>query len=262
MAGPEAFEEDEAPAAALGPQLILDLDGFEGPIDLLLTLARDQKVDLTRISILKLAEQYLDFINRAQRLHLEIAADYLVMAAWLAFLKSRLLLPPPPGEAEPSGEEMAEALAFQLQRLGAMQEAGVRLMAQPRLGQDVFARGAPEIFPTLIRSTIDVSLYDMLKAYADFRRRTEHKSLRIAPTRLYSIEDALDRLRLLVGKVPDWTVLQSFLPSGLRDPMILRSAIAANFGASLELAKQGAIELKQSETFGPIFLRTRAREET
>ncbi|MBU0723448.1 MAG: segregation/condensation protein A [Alphaproteobacteria bacterium] len=260
MAG-TPFEEDAAPAA-IGPQLILDLEGFEGPIDLLLTLARDQKVDLAKISILKLADQYLAFINQARRLHLEIAADYLVMAAWLAFLKSRLLLPPPPGEAEPSGEEMAEALAFQLQRLGAMQEAGVRLMAQPRLGQDVFARGAPEMFPAVIRSTLDVSLYDILKAYADFRRKSEHQSLRIAPTKLYSIEDALERLRHLVGRIPDWTVLQSFLPEGLVDPIVIRSALAANFGASLELAKQGAIELRQGETFGPIYLRTRSRDDS
>lgn len=260
MAG-TPFEEDIAPAA-IGPQLILDLEGFEGPIDLLLTLARDQKVDLAKISILKLADQYLAFINQARRLHLEIAADYLVMAAWLAYLKSRLLLPPPPGEAEPSGEEMAEALAFQLQRLGAMQEAGVRLMAQPRLGQDVFARGAPEMFPAVIRSTLDVSLYDILKAYADFRRKSEHQSLRIAPTKLYSIEDALERLRHLVGRIPDWTVLQSFLPEGLVDPIVIRSALAANFGASLELAKQGAIELRQGETFGPIYLRTRSRDDS
>ena len=260
MAG-TPFEEDVAPAA-IGPQLILDLEGFEGPIDLLLTLARDQKVDLAKISILKLADQYLAFINQARRLHLEIAADYLVMAAWLAYLKSRLLLPPPPGEAEPSGEEMAEALAFQLQRLGAMQEAGVRLMAQPRLGQDVFARGAPEMFPAVIRSTLDVSLYDILKAYADFRRKSEHQSLRIAPTKLYSIEDALERLRHLVGRIPDWTVLQSFLPEGLVDPIVIRSALAANFGASLELAKQGAIELRQGETFGPIYLRTRTRDDS
>ncbi|MCH2395958.1 MULTISPECIES: segregation and condensation protein A [Oceanibaculum] len=253
---PDDFEEDVP--VAMPAQLILDLEGFEGPIDLLLTLARDQKVDLARISILKLADQYLAFIQQARRLHLEIAADYLVMAAWLAFLKSRLLLPAPPGEPEPSGAEMAEALAFQLRRLEAMQEAGVRLMARPQLGQDVFARGAEEQFPTVILTRYEASLYDLLKAYADFRRRTEHKSLRIAPTQLYSVEDALERLRVLVGRVPDWAMLQSFLPPDLRDSLIARSAIAATFVASLELVKQGTVELRQGETFGPIYLRAKS----
>ena len=218
MAGPRDDFEEDVPVA-MPAQLILDLEGFEGPIDLLLTLARDQKVDLARISILKLADQYLAFIQQARRLHLEIAADYLVMAAWLAFLKSRLLLPAPPGEPEPSGAEMAEALAFQLRRLEAMQGAGVRLMAHPQLGQDVFARGAEEQFPTVISTRFE---------------------------------------RMLVGRVPDWTMLQNFLPPDLRDSLIARSAIAATFVASLELVKQGAVELRQGETFGPIYLRARS----
>jgi segregation and condensation protein A len=243
--------EDPAPE----DRLVLDLDGFEGPIDVLLTLAREQKVDLTKIKIVPLVDQYLAFISQARKLKLEIAADYLVMAAWLAYLKSRLLLPEPP-EDEPSGEEMAANLAFQLQRLEAMQRAGVILLARPRLGVDVFRRGMPEAIEADKKPRYEATLYDLLKAYADQRRRVEQlQTLRIAPTSLYSIEEAIERLEARLGRMPDWEVLASFLPTDLRDPVVLRSATASTFAASLELVKQGRLLLRQLETFGPIYLK-------
>jgi len=253
--GEPSFEE-----AAPEERLVLDLDGFEGPIDVLLTLAREQKVDLTKIKIVPLVDQYLAFIAQARRLKLEIAADYLVMAAWLAYLKSRLLLPEPP-EDEPSGEEMAANLQFQLQRLEAMQEAGVTLLARPRLGWDVFRRGMPETIEPDKTPRYEATLYDLLKAYADQRRRVEAiQTLRIAPTALYSIEDALERLEARLGRMPDWEVLSSFLPENLRDPIIRRSATASTFAATLELAKQGKLLLRQLETFGPIYLKAAPME--
>jgi segregation and condensation protein A len=257
MTTEEPFEEALPPAANDDQRLVLDLDGFEGPIDVLLTLARDQKVDLAKISILELADQYLSFIQRARRLRLEIAADYLVMAAWLAYLKSRLLLPEPEGEGEPSGAELAAALAFQLQRLEAMQQAGEKLMARPRLGQDFFRRGAPEALKIVSRAVYDVSLYDLLKAYGDQRgRQTRDTALHIAPMELYSMDDALRRLSEMLGHAPDWRTLAAFLPGGLRG-LVYRSAIAATFAASLELVRSGRAELRQDGTFGPIYLKAR-----
>ncbi len=262
MAQPSApanddFDQPErVPPELEGERLVLDIDGFEGPIDLLLTLARDQKVDLTRISILQLAEQYLAFVEQARQLRLELAADYLVMAAWLAYLKSRLLLPEPQ-EEEPSGEELAAALAFQLQRLEAMQGAAARLLARPRLGRDVFARGAPEDMPILQKRVVEVSLYDLLKAYGEHKRRQEKQEpFHIAATELYSIEEALGRMAEMLGRLPDWTRLQSFLPPGFRGGGLkARSALASTFLASLELAKDGKLELRQERAFAPIYLR-------
>jgi segregation and condensation protein A len=235
-------------------QLVLDLDGFEGPIDVLLALARDQKVDLTRISILQLADQYLTFVAEARRIRLELAADYLVMAAWLAYLKSRLLLPEP-DEEEPSGEDLAQALAFQLQRLEAMQEAGAMLLARPRLGQDVFPRGAPEGVSVRPKSIFDLSLYDMLKSYTEHKRREEFGTWHIQPTELYSMESALERLSELLGRLPDWTALASFIPGASGNSLLSRSALAAHFVASLELTKAGKLELRQDGVFSPIYLR-------
>jgi segregation and condensation protein A len=256
LAASDANFEDQAPE----DRLVLDLDGFEGPIDVLLTLARDQKVDLTKIKIVPLVDQYLAFISQARKLKLEIAADYLVMAAWLAYLKSRLLLPEPP-EDEPSGEEMAANLAWQLQRLEAMQAAGVTLFARPRLGWDVFRRGMPEVIAADKKPRYEATLYDLLKAYADQKRRVDSvQMLRIAPTALYSVEDALERLEARLGKMPDWEVLVSFLPEDLRDPVVVRSATAATFAASLELAKQGRLLLRQLEAFGPIYLKSAQME--
>src|SRR5271170_4977113 len=251
-----SFETGRPAELAEGePALVVDVEGYEGPLDLLLALARQQKVDLAKISILALADQYLLFIEAARKIRLELAADYLVMAAWLAYLKSRLLLPEPP-EDEPSGEDMAANLAFQLLRLEAMQAAGVTLLGRPRLGWDVFRRGMPEVIAADKKPRYEATLYDLLKAYADQRRRTESvQMLRIAPTALYSVEDALERLEARLGRMPDWEMLVSFLPDDLKDPMVARSATAATFGASLELVKQGKLLLRQLETFGPIYLK-------
>ena len=253
MADDLPFEE-EAPRAETGEgPLLLDLDGYEGPIDALLQLAREQKVDLTKISILALAEQYIEFIRQARRLRLEIAADYLVMAAWLAYLKSRLLLPEPEGDDEPSGAEMAAALKFQLQRLEAMQDAGQRLLTRPQLDAEFFRRGEPEA-PTVV--TTAVTLYELLKAYAQHAVRAQASSLHIAPLNLYSMDDALQRLKGLLGSdTPGWRSLVMFLPEDLQDDLQRRSALASTFAATLEMARSGKIEIRQDGTYGPIYLR-------
>ena len=255
------FEEDPPRRDADGnpERLVVDLGGFEGPIDVLLQLARDQKVDITQLSILSLAEQYLEFVRAARRLRLELAADYLVMAAWLAYLKSRLLLPEQESqEEEPSGAEMAAALRFQLQRLQAMQDAGKKLMARPRLGQEVFARGEPMEIPVVDRPIYECSLYELLQAYARQKVHREPERLRVDPHDLYSVEDALGRLRRLLGVAPTWSTLAAFLPPGIESGLQRRSAFAATFAASLEMVRDGKIDLRQEDTFGPIFLRPRA----
>ncbi|MDP4796688.1 MAG: segregation/condensation protein A [Rhodospirillales bacterium] len=238
---------------------VVDLQGFEGPIDVLLQLARDQKVDLIHISILELADQYLAFVAEARKHNLELAADYLVMAAWLAFLKSRLLLPDLSTEEEPSGEAMAAALQYQLMRLQAMQNAGQGLMARPRLGQDFVGRGNPERFKPREVEILDATLYDLLKAYADQqRRKNAHAPMQIEAFEIYTVEDALQRLRRLVGMTPDWQDLWSFLPENLKGVLLTRSAVASTFVASLEMAKEGKLLLRQSSSFGPIYLQGRA----
>ncbi|WP_417815130.1 segregation and condensation protein A [Thalassospira alkalitolerans] len=253
---------DKAPVddgPSLAERLILDLDGFEGPLDLLLELARDQKVDIIRISILDLAEQYLNFINTAQGLRLELAADYLVMAAWLAYLKSRLLLPKQDSdEEELSAEEMAELLAFQLKRLGAMKAAGEKLLGRPNLGRDFFGRGDPEEIRVTTASVYDASLYDLLKAYAQIMLTSESKTLEIEAFDLYAMDDAIRRLRDLFGRrlVPTWTRLLEFMPHGLGSPLKARSALAAHFVASLEMCRDGELEILQEQVFGPIMLRS------
>ena len=221
---------------------VVDIDGYEGPIDVLLALARDQKIDLARVSILQLADQYLAFVAEARRTDLELAADYLVMAAWLAYLKSRLLLPELSGEDEPSGEEMAAALGFQLRRLEAMRDAGARLMARGRLGHDFFARGAPEAFVQVTRTVFEVSLYDLLKTYGEQRRRGQSQTLIIGPTDFHSVDDALIRFRRLLGSAPDWENLWRYLPDTLGGGVRARSALASTFAASLELAREGALD--------------------
>ncbi|HXE16514.1 MAG TPA: ScpA family protein [Stellaceae bacterium] len=256
MSNAATFEEDRREAAREGDELVVDLEGYEGPIDVLLTLAREQKVDLTKISILALADQYLAFIAAARRLRMEIAADYLVMAAWLAYLKSRLLLPAPPDPEEPSGEELAALLTHQLQRLEAMREAGARLMALPRLDRDVFARGAPEGLPRKLIPKYDATLLDLLRAYGQQRQRKENAVLHIVPAELYSMDDALERLRRVLGRMPEWRSLITFLPPGLGHGLVERSAIAATFAATLELVRTGKIELRQDRAFGPIMLRS------
>jgi len=255
MSNSVAFEEDLRDSGPNGIDFRLDLDGYEGPIDVLLQLAREQKVDLARISILALAEQYLTFVRNAKHLRLELAADYLVMAAWLAYLKSRLLLPDLEGDEEPSGEEMAAALRFQLQRLEAMQDAGLRLMARPRLGSEIFARGAPEPLEIVARTTYEATLYDLLRAYAAQSTRVEATSLYIPPSELYSIELALQRLRSLLGASPAWRTLSSFLPAELQNGLVSRSALASTFAASLEMCREGELRIRQDGVFGPIYLR-------
>ena len=248
----------EAETNAPNPKaaFVVDLQGFEGPIDVLLQLARDQKVDLVHISILELADQYLGFVTEARRHNLELAADYLVMAAWLAFLKSRLLLPDLSSEEEPSGQEMAAALQYQLQRLEAMQNAGQALMEKPRLGREFFARGAPERFKPREIEILDATLYDLLRAYADQEnRKNAHEPMHIEPFEIFTVEDALQRLRRLLGKTPDWQDLWSFLPEDLQSNILTRSAVASTFAASLEMAKEGKVAIRQTTNFGPIFLR-------
>jgi segregation and condensation protein A len=238
--------------------LIVDVDGFEGPLDLLLTLSRTQKVDLRRISVLQLAEQYLGFVERARALRIELAADYLVMAAWLAYLKSRLLLPPDPAEEGPSAEDLAAHLAFQLERLEAMREAAARLMARDRLGRDRFARGLPEGVVRLRRVTWGASLLDLMRAYARLRTRDEFRPYAMDRDHVFTMEQALERMRGLVGHAAQWSDLASFLPEGWGGhPMRRRSATAAHFAAVLELAKRGQVELKQGDTFAPLMIRRR-----
>lgn len=244
----------------LDGQLVLDLDGFEGPIDLLLALAREQKVDITRISILALAEQYLLFIAQAQRVQLELAADYLVMAAWLAYLKSRLLLPDEHGDEQPTGQQMSEALAFQLRRLESMQEAGQRLFARALLGRDVFARGAPEGTEVVAEAVYEPSLYELMRCYGAIRSRSTDTMLHIAPEELFSVEQAVERLRQLLGHSPDWSDLSMFLPEGIRGSLVMRSALASTFAATLELVREGHAELRQDGAFHPIYIRARNRK--
>ena len=254
------FDSPETPTVHREVIFMVDLDGYEGPLDVLLSLARDQKLDITQISILALADQYLKFIMEAQKRNLEIAADYLVMAAWLAYMKSRLLLPDLGGEDEPTGEEMAAALAFQMQRLEAMQNSGQLLMDRPQLGRDFFARGEPEKHPVETEEVLEVTLFERLQAYARQRRRGNKgdRTLHIEPFEVYTVEDALKRLRRLLGRTPDWQSLWSYLPEELRGGLFGRSAVASTFAASLELAKEGKVNIRQTDTFGPIFLRSRA----
>ena len=238
--------------------LIIDVNGYEGPLDLLLTLARDQKVDLTQISILALVEQYLAFIAELRRMRLELAADYLVMAAWLAYLKSRLLLPDTDGdEDEPSGEELAAALAFRLRRLEAMRDAAARLMNRNRLGRDVFPRGLPEGVRVDRKNDYVCELYDLLKAYAFQREHNSVTHLTVSRQPVITIKEARAMLSRLVGEMADWAPMDMFLAEYVMDGKSRASAISSTFGASLELAREGVLELKQTGTFAPIYLRSR-----
>ena len=250
-------QTDRAPQDRLADEaLIVDVEGFEGPLDLLLTLSRIQKVDLRRISILKLAEQYLAFVNRVQALRIELAADYLVMAAWLAYLKSRLLLPPEPGEAGPSAADLAAHLAFQLERLAAMRQVAAQLMARDQLGRDIFARGQPENLERRRIVRYSASLIDLMRAYARIRTRDEFRPFVLDREHVFTLEQALERMRGLIGYVGDWADLTSFLPEGWDiSPQRRRSATAAHFAAILELAKQGKVVIRQGALFDPIQIR-------
>lgn len=232
--------------------LTLELDGWEGPLDLLLTLARSQKVDLRQISMLALVKQYLGFIDSAVAVKLELAADYLVMAAWLAYLKSALLLPRDP-EQDPSPEELALRLQLRLERLHAMREAGARLMARDRIGRDVFGRAAPEGLRTIRTSVWTAEIYDLIAAYGRISARTRPVMHVVADREVMTLEAALERVSSLIGITIDWAAIETFLPSGTE--RLRRSAMASSFLAALELAKQGRVELRQAEAFAPLFLR-------
>ncbi|MDX3925445.1 MAG: ScpA family protein [Shinella sp.] len=235
--------------------LVVDIAGFEGPLDLLLHLARTQKVDLARISVLALAEQYLAFVESARQVRIELAADYLVMAAWLAYLKSRLLIPRQVKDDGPSGEEMAASLAFRLKRLEAMRDAATRLINRNRLGRDVFARGAPEHIPTERRSGFDATLYDLLNAYASLRQRHAVTQVTIEKRSVWSLADAREVLYRLIGVMDDWTALDHFLLRYMTDPSERATAIASSFAASLEMVREGRVEIRQEGAFQPIYLR-------
>ncbi|WP_416208025.1 segregation and condensation protein A [Chelativorans sp. M5D2P16] len=240
------------------PALTVDVEGFEGPLDLLLHLARNQKVDLSRISVLALAEQYLQFIERVRQMRLELAADYLVMAAWLAYLKSRLLIPKQQDDEEPSGEEMAALLQFRLKRLEAMRDAAARLVNRNRLGRDVFARGMPEPVVVQKRSDYSATLYDLLTAYAGQRQRRAITSVQIAKRGVWSLKQAREILIRLIGEFSEWTTLDRFLIAYLTQPEDRRTAVASTFAASLELVREGTLQIRQNEPFAPLYMRNAA----
>ncbi|WP_026060053.1 segregation and condensation protein A [Pseudaminobacter salicylatoxidans] len=252
------WTENEEARGVSEPSLLIDIAGFEGPLDLLLHLARNQKVDLSRISVLALTEQYLTFIDTARAVRLELAADYLVMAAWLAFLKSKLLIPKQPDDEGESGEEMAAVLQFRLKRLEAMRDAAARLVNRNRLGRDVFARGMPEIVVVEKRNEYSASLYDLLTAYAVQRQRQAITNVQIAKRGVWSLKQARDVLSRLIGEVREWTALDQFLISYMTTPQERATAIASSFAATLELVREGHVEVRQQDAFAPLYLRSRS----
>ncbi len=233
--------------------LTLTLNGWEGPLDLLLTLARAQKVDLAQISILALTDQYIAYIDNARSLKLEVAADYLVMAAWLAYLKSGLLLPKDP-EQDPSPEELALRLQLRLQRLDAMREAGARLLGRDRIGRDVFLRGRPEGLEVVRKAQWQANAFDLFAAYGRVRARTQPAMHVVAHRSVMTLEDAIQRVSSLLGAAIDWTTLASFLPATI-DPAFAKSALASSFVATLELARQGRLEIEQASAFDDLMVR-------
>ncbi len=239
------------------PSLIVDVEGFEGPLDLLLTLARQQKVDLAKISILALANQYLSFIEQARRMRLELAADYLVMAAWLAYLKSRLLLPEPTAPEGMSAADLAKALALRLRRLEAYREAGTKLFERARLGRDVFARGNPEPIAELKRLQWTTTLYDLIRAYATERQRHALRRVRFARRKVWSLAEARAILGSLLGSACDWSRLDEYLVAYLVEPSMRATVYASTLAAMLELAREGAVDIHQAAAFAPIYLRKR-----
>lgn len=275
MSNEQIIEQDNAKGAVIAAQvqedqgddvdqLLLNLDGYEGPIDVLLEMSRNQKVDLAKISILQLVRQYLEFIERAKQRNLELAAEYLVMAAWMAYLKSRLFLPKDETDDEPSAEDMAEALQFQLRRLEAMQNAAAMLMDRPKLGQDIFARGQPEEVEERVTTQWRVSLFDLLQAYGAIERRKEDDHYDLPTFQLMSTERAMSRLAEMLGALPKkgqhsvWATLHSFIPDeSQEDILYARSALASTFTAGLEMAKQGHLEFRQEGLFKPVYMRKR-----
>ncbi|HTV67025.1 MAG TPA: ScpA family protein [Rhizobiaceae bacterium] len=253
------WAENDDSRATGEPSLVVDVNGFEGPLDLLLHLARNQKVDLSRISVLALAEQYLRFIEEVREMRLELAADYLVMAAWLAYLKSKLLIPKQPGEDGESGEEMAAVLQFRLKRLEAMRDAASRLVNRNRLGRDVFQRGLPEMVIVEKRNEYSATLYDLLTAYASQRQRQAITNVRIAKRGVWSLKDARDILERLIGTIKDWTTIDRFLIDYMSTPEERSTAIASTFAASLEMVRDGTIEVRQHAAFEPLYIRNRPK---
>jgi len=242
------------------PALIVDVEGFEGPLDLLLTLAREQKVDLAKISILALANQYLAFIEEARRMRLELAADYLVMAAWLAYLKSRLLLPEQPGPEGQSAADMAAALAERLRRLEAIRTATKLLFERPQLGRDTFDRGDPEPIAQIKRPEWSATLYDLLSAYARERQKQALARVRLAKRSVWTLAEARALLERMVGATDDWTQLDTFLIDYVVEPGMRATALASSLAATLELVREGRVEFHQHQAFAPIYLRRRAAE--
>lgn len=264
-----SFEEDPPRDGAevhAADAFLLNIDGYEGPIDILLGMARDQKVDLAKISILQLARQYLQFIERAHALELDLAAEYLVMAAWLAYLKSRLLLPRDKDDEGPDAQAMAEALQFQLRRLEAMKQAAENIIKLPQLGQGIYRRGMPEGLRTTYNSIYDLTLYDLLRSYGDIKRRAQSSQYELPSFKLMSMEAAMERMTSMLGKLPRngpysvWTTLDSFLPQKSDDKLYTRSSLASMLTVTLELAKQGKIEVRQDGPFRPVYMRATTQE--
>ena len=242
------------------PALVIDVAGFEGPLDLLLHLARTQKLDIAKISVLALAEQYLEFVESARRVRIELAADYLVMAAWLAFLKSKLLLPKQAKDDGPSGEEMAATLAYRLKRLEAIRLAAEQLLNRPQLGRDFFVRGAPEHIPHQNVSSYDASLYDLLSAYASMRQRQAITQVTIEKRQVWSLVEARELLTDIIGDIPDWTDLDAYLQRYIAEPSLRVTAMASAFAASLELVREGVLEIRQDDAFGKLYMRKGRRD--
>ena len=236
--------------------LTIDIDGWEGPLDLLLALARNQKVDLRQLSILAFVEQYLVFIDEARALKLELAADYLVMAAWLAYLKSALLLPKDP-TIDPSPEELALRLQLRLERLNAMRESGARLMARDRVGRDIFLRGNPEGLRVVKARAWECDYFELITAYGQVKARTQPVMHVVKKRQVMTLEEALERVSAMIGRAVDWTSIEAFLPVHA-EPALRKSALASSFVAALELAKRGAVDLQQEATFAPLLLRVKA----
>ena len=251
-------EKSQVVASPSEDHFVVDIAGYEGPLDLLLILARSQKVDLARVSILALAEQYLHFINTARKLKIELAADYLVMAAWLAYLKSRLLIPNQQDEDEPSAEEMAEELAFRLKRLEAMREAATKLMDRNLLGRDVLQRGSPEDVKLSKKSVWNASLYDLLMAYAVQRQRNSITLYKMERRRVWSLKEAQEILKRLLGHTVDWVPIEKYLRQFLNSPDERSTVLASSFSASLELVRQGTVELRQASAFDTLYIRMRS----
>jgi segregation and condensation protein A len=257
MTGEIAFEAEVTDRGSDEPALVVDVEGFEGPLDLLLTLARQQKVDLAKISILALANQYLVFIEEARKLRLELAADYLVMAAWLAYLKSRLLLPDAGGVDGPSAEDMATALAYRLRRLEAFRRAAEQLLERPQLGREIHERGDPEPIAEIKHPQWTATLYDLLTAYSLQRQKTALSHVRFAKRTVWSLAEARVALERLLGLAQDWSRLDDYLISYLVEPAMRATVIASSFASALELVREGVAEVHQQEAFAPIYMRKR-----